>query len=255
MPVKKNTEHCGHRERMRNKLLSFGEHIFDDYELLEMLLYSVLPYVDTNPLAKKLISSFGSLDGLFSASREEIVRVEGAGERVADLIISARELYRVMEKGEDAEKPKPFDDYVALGEYFVKYFADAREPMIALMLLDNSMLPIKTKIMYHKDYDNATVNPKPFIEEGIRANASVAVIAHTHPYGPLYPSGGDRATNTLLKGALSAVGIYLVEHYVVCGNDYVGFMKRTRIGLNQFTTVDKFFESKRGVKGVYADEL
>lgn len=246
MAVKRNAEHGGHRMRMRSKLISFGEHIFDDYELLEMLLYSVLAYADTNPLAKRLISAFGSLDALFTASKEEIMQVEGAGERVADLIISLGQLDSAVKCGDSGIRPKPFDDYAALGEFFVQYFGDTREPKIALMLLDNAMLPIKTKIMYRIDYDNATVNPKPFIEEGIKANASVAVIAHTHPYGPLYPSMGDRATNTLLKGALAAVGIYLVEHYVVCGKDFIGFMEHSRIGLNQFSTVDRFFESKYG---------
>ena len=244
MAVKKNTDHGGHRMRMRNKLVTFGEHIFDDYELLEMLLYSVIPYADTNPLAKSLISKFGSLDGLFSANREKIMEVAGAGERVADLITSLGALDTALKSPSANEKPRPFDDYTALGEFFVRYFGDTNEPKIALMLLDNSMIPIKTKLMYNIDYDNATVNPKPFIKEGIRSNASVAVIAHTHPHGPLYPSMGDRATNTLLKEALSSVGIYLVEHYVVCGNDFVGFMNHSRIGLKQFVVVDKFVESK-----------
>ena len=39
--------HDGHRCRMKAKLLSHGRSIFDTYELLEMLLYYVIPYKDT----------------------------------------------------------------------------------------------------------------------------------------------------------------------------------------------------------------
>ena len=51
--------HEGHRGRMRAKLLAHGQNIFDTYELLEMLLYHVIPYKDTNPVAKRLLYAFG----------------------------------------------------------------------------------------------------------------------------------------------------------------------------------------------------
>ena len=35
--------HGGHRARMRNKFLRYGAAPFDSYELLEMLLYYVIP--------------------------------------------------------------------------------------------------------------------------------------------------------------------------------------------------------------------
>ena len=47
--------HLGHRGRMYEKLATFGCEVFNTYELLEMLLYSVVPYKDTNPIAKRLL--------------------------------------------------------------------------------------------------------------------------------------------------------------------------------------------------------
>ena len=60
--------HVGHRARMRRKFLSYGSRIFDTYELLEMLLYHAIPYKDTNPVAKRLLMEFGSLEGVLTAS-------------------------------------------------------------------------------------------------------------------------------------------------------------------------------------------
>ena len=41
--------HSGHRQRMRDKFIRHGADVFDTHELLEMLLYYVIPYKDTNP--------------------------------------------------------------------------------------------------------------------------------------------------------------------------------------------------------------
>ena len=64
--------HRGHRKRMRRKFSDFGDIVFDTYELLEMLLYYTVPVRDTNPLAKRLLVEFGSLDGVLSASKENL---------------------------------------------------------------------------------------------------------------------------------------------------------------------------------------
>ena len=70
--------HEGHRERMRKKLLKHGQDIFDTYELLEMLLYHVIPYKDTNPIAKRLLYAFGSLDGeIFTLTATFAMTAEG----------------------------------------------------------------------------------------------------------------------------------------------------------------------------------
>ena len=76
----------GHRSRMRTKLLTHGQRIFDTYELLEMLLYIVVPYKDTKPIAKRLLALFGDLDGVFSASTEDLMQVNGIGERASEFI-------------------------------------------------------------------------------------------------------------------------------------------------------------------------
>ena len=52
--------HTGHRQRMREKLLSYGSDVMQSHELLEMLLYYVIPYKNTNPIAKRLILEFGN---------------------------------------------------------------------------------------------------------------------------------------------------------------------------------------------------
>ena len=56
---------------------------FYDHEVLEILLYSVIPRANTNPLAHKLLDKFCSISELLKADVKEIKSVEGAGEAVA----------------------------------------------------------------------------------------------------------------------------------------------------------------------------
>ena len=84
--MKKNNIHAGPRQRMKNRFLANGERAFDDYQLLELLLFYSIPQGDTNPLAHRLLDHFHSLSAVMDASVEELTAVEGVGEHTAVLI-------------------------------------------------------------------------------------------------------------------------------------------------------------------------
>ena len=67
-------------EKLKN-----GDDLFD-HEVLEILLYSVCPRVNTNPIAHALLDRFVTLSEVFSASIEELKSVDGVGEKVAKFI-------------------------------------------------------------------------------------------------------------------------------------------------------------------------
>ena len=41
-----------HRERLRDKFTRRGAEAFEDYELLELILFQALPRIDTKPIAE-----------------------------------------------------------------------------------------------------------------------------------------------------------------------------------------------------------
>ena len=62
--------------------LENGDDLFD-HELLEILLYSACPRVNTNPIAHALLDRFVTLSEVLSASVDELKEVDGVGEGVA----------------------------------------------------------------------------------------------------------------------------------------------------------------------------
>jgi DNA repair protein RadC len=73
----------GHRDRLKARFRDTGSETFPDYELLELILFQVVPRKDTKPLAKALLTRFGSFSEVLSAPETLLLEVSGVGEAVA----------------------------------------------------------------------------------------------------------------------------------------------------------------------------
>lgn len=239
--------HAGHRSRMRDKFLKYGARFFDTYELLEMLLYYSIPYKDTNPIAKRLLMHFGSLDRVLSASAEELTEFSGIGKRTAELICAVNSVVDALFIPE-SRNDDVFNDYERAGEYLAEHLSSCNDKRIVMLLLDNSMRKIDLVTIYTgKEYGSAAVKPKPFIDAAILSGASVVMTAHNHLFGPPIPLESEIATNKLVSRALSDCGIIVAEHYVTIGKRYYGSEKRSGNMLNTYVELQKFWESKDSV--------
>ena len=241
----------GHRSRMRTKLLTHGQRIFDTYELLEMLLYTVVPYKDTKPIAKRLLALFGDLDGVFSASTEDLMQVNGIGERASEFISLVGGLSDVIGAEVLPKEHLESADYQSVGERLVRYFYGSEEKQVVAIFFDSSMRPIGVKKLFDFDYESGGVKAKAFVDEAIRRRSAVVVTAHNHPYGPFYPTPGDRETNTLVTEALSMAGILHAEHYIVSGDSYAGMgsLKNFLPKTSQSPAVSEFIEGRDRLSG------
>lgn len=80
--------HAGHRKRMRERFMNGGFTNYQPHEVLEQLLFESVPRGNTNTTAHLLLDRFGSLDGVFRATKEELMTIHGIGEKSAELILS-----------------------------------------------------------------------------------------------------------------------------------------------------------------------
>ena len=97
MPEKDNYNgHEGHRERLRNRLSVTEDDDIISHEMLEAMLFFVLPRVNTNPIAHRLLDGFGSVEKVLNASEAQLQDVEGIGKKTAkDIrkVIESKYLY------------------------------------------------------------------------------------------------------------------------------------------------------------------
>ncbi len=217
--------HEGHRSRMREKLDIHGERVFLTHELLEMLLYNVIPYRDTNPTAKMLLKKFEGLEGVFRASEEELTEISGVGARTARMLASLGSFSRSLFENDGTRAEfSAYSNYAETGRYIADKLKTEDEPRVLLILLNNRMELITEITLYNTDFASAGVRADAFVNSAVRYGASAALIAHSHPHGAPYPTVGDIETNKLVASALARVGVLLTEHYVVAGNGFSGLM-------------------------------
>lgn len=237
--------HAGHRERMREKLVRHGDRIFATYELLEMLLYYVLPQGDTNPTAKRLLRAFGSIDGVFRASREQLMKVEGVGARVADFLLSLAAVTDLSYIGPTSAS-LVFDDSETLGAHLADYLDKNTDTNISFALLDNSMRLIAVEKMEGENFGSGAVRPGPFIAAAMRHGATIAAIGYTHRNGLPFPYSGDYETAKLIRDELKKIGVIMLELYIIGGEKVTTVHMQPSFSVSPSPALDRFVKSRRG---------
>ncbi len=95
----------GHRQRLRERLITAGADALPDYELMEVLLFAGNPRGDVKPLAKDLIERFGGFAAALSADPDDLLAVPGLGVSGVAALKSVREAALRLMRAELRERP------------------------------------------------------------------------------------------------------------------------------------------------------
>lgn len=213
--------HTGHRVRMREQLFSGDiNEKSPPHVLLEMLLYHSIPQGDTNPIAHRLINRFGSLNGVFSASKEELMSVEGVGEVTAALISLYVPLTRrvILDRLKETDELHSSED---IGSYVLGHYSFCKDEYVSLLCLrPNGKIAAFEKIA-DGDITGVGVSARKILEIAIKYDSSIVILAHNHPSGIALPSAIDVEVTKGLVEALRQVGVHLADHVILTDNDYV----------------------------------
>ena len=203
---------------MYSKLES-GENLYD-HEILEMLLFSAFPRVNTNPIAHNLLDKFGSLSGVLKADVKELKSVEGIGDGAANFL---RVVGLCQER---ANRVEGIAKIVNMGEFknFVKLrLGGKREEFLELYLLDKS--GTIARILSYTSAIKYKVNVE--IEEVVREISYVKpakiLAAHNHLNGSVSPSEEDEAFTQELQLVCSITGVDFQDHLIYSDGKFYSF--------------------------------
>jgi len=76
--------------------------------------------------------------------------------------------------------------------------------------------------------DYSMAHPRELLKTGILSNASRMILAHNHPSGNLLPSGPDVRMTDRLQQVCELVGIPLLDHVIVGGDNSMYFSFREK---------------------------
>ncbi len=218
-------EHADHRQRMKDRFLENGLDIFDEHQVIELLLFFGITRRDTNVIAHRLIKRFGSLRDVLDAPYEELLKVDGIGEHAATLIKLSAELSRryLLSESLDTER---FDTVDKLGKFLINLFLGKRNEEVYLLTFNGKMEMLSCDKLADGLSNLVSFSVKPLIESAILTHASGIVLAHNHPGGIASPSGSDISLTDQLMYMCDQISIPLIEHFVVAGNSYYPIIKR-----------------------------
>ena len=187
---------------------------FEPHNTLELLLFYCAPQKDTNELAHLLMDEFGSISGVFDASYEELIKVNGVGEYTATFLKMIPALFRVYEQ-DRVKDEVVLDSAEKAGRYFVPKFIGRTEELVFVACLDSECKVKCCEVVNHGTVSAATVNVRKIAEYAMKYNATNVIIAHNHPYGLAVASPEDIMTTDAIYYALQLIGIDLTDHIIV----------------------------------------
>lgn len=221
----------GHRERVRRKFLESGFNGFEDYEVLELLLFYVIPRKDTKIIAKELIAKFKTLANVLKADYRELKTINGLGDVAITFLkmIGALPEKIYEDKLKNEKIIKNDTNKITNKEVLLNFlrnkigYKDVEKFYVIYLSSSNEVLAFEESSS--GTLDRSSIYPREIYKRVIMENAKSIIIAHNHPSGNTSPSKSDiDITNEIVKG-LKNFGALLIEHIIITRDSYFSFLE------------------------------
>ena len=200
------TMHEGHRQRLRERFRREGLENFAPHEVLELLLFYTRARGTVNPLAHKLLETFGSLRGVLEAPVEQLTAVDGVGEETASLLALTVPLFRRYELCLCEEKRK-LKQYHEVEDYCRALLTGLRKERFYVISVSTQMRVLGQRMIAEGDLTEVMAYPRLVVETALNQNAYGVILCHNHPGGEAIPSLGDVDVTRELEALLAKLGI------------------------------------------------
>jgi len=212
--------HSGRREKLRQSLLKFGLHTFNETQVLEFALGIAIPRMDTNPAAHRLMNTFGSLNAVIEAHPDKLKKVEGIGEQAAFFLYFLRQFvtYSTNLKSSITNIKTPQCAVSYLRDVMATY---STEEFVVLCLDKSGGILLREQI--RGTINRVNVDVRSILDSVMRVNATAVVLAHNHLGESATPSAADIHLTRLVVNLLSPLEIDVVDHIIFSKDTHYSF--------------------------------
>ena len=212
-----NKRHKGHRQRMRERVQSYGLDSLAEHEALEYVLYLTNAQKDTNGIAHDLIDRFGDFAAVLEASEEELCTVEGVGPSTARMLHLLPQISR--------------------------YYGRSRTSTTRAMLVSlDSRKRVRAAVWLREGTsDRVSLDIKNVVAAAIKGGTDAVVLCHNHPNGVALPSLEDMDATGSIARALGLVNVHLLDHFILTDTEYFSMRDANRLPIYDFKTGTLFW--------------
>ena len=224
----------GHRGRLRSRFRESDGEGMPDYELLELLLFFSIRYVDVKPLAKRLLEEFGSLGGVLAAAPERLQAAMFAddlaqAERIRTdcefTVVHIKAMQRLLQRvlAEDVKAKPVLSSWQALLDYLKVALGHEPIEQFRVLFLDKKNILIRDEVQQRGTVDHTPLYPREIAKRALELGASAVIMVHNHPSGDPTPSRADIAMTKQVEAALSPIRVALHDHLIIGKDRHLSF--------------------------------
>lgn len=195
-----------------------------DYEIVELLLGYVFARKDTKPLAKTLLSQFGSIRGILDAKEASLQTIEGIGPSTETFFSLLREIFARYEEAALHEH-----DFISSPASIAR-IAKARLGRSAHEELWGAYIDASNRVIAWRQiavgtYNATSVSAKDIIAIALAVKASGFILVHNHPGGNLSPSQADIGLTNRVADAAQALHLRFLDHVIITAEGSYSIVK------------------------------
>ncbi|WP_417693792.1 RadC family protein [Roseibium sp.] len=215
-------DHIGHRQRLKQRFRQSGGSSLQDYELLELLLFSALPRQDTKPIAKALLKRFGSFASVIGAPRARLKEISGVGDSVVDTLkVTQVAAQRLIIR--EVDEREPLSSWSKVMDYIHIAMAHETVEEFRILFLDKRNGLIADEVQQKGTIDHTPVYPREVIRRALELSASAMILVHNHPSGDPTPSRADIQMTRQIAEIAKPLGVEVHDHIIVGRQGQVSF--------------------------------
>lgn len=231
--------HQGHRDRIKEKLM-VNKDVLADHELLEVLLFGLIPRIDTNPIAHRLINRFGSLSKVLDSNVKELMSVDGVGKNTAVHIVAIGEVLKRINAQGDKSSKKRLHSLFDIQDELVIEFDSLSEEKFLIYLLDKKFVKITSISFENKNHFSVNVDIPEVASAIALHKPKYAIIAHNHPSGNAKPSNIDDLTTKRMHLICELHGVTLADHIIIAKDNIFSYYREGILAeIKQTANVEK----------------
>jgi DNA repair protein RadC len=202
----------GHRQRLREKFEI--NQFLTDAELLELFLTYAIPRVDVKPIARGLLTKFGTVSKIIAAQKEELARIKGIGKSAATFIkvLHQMTLRNYVSKLKDTPVLR---DYETLSNYCLYLLDGKNVEEFHVLYLDKNYQLIEDEAHAKGTINHAAAYPREILKRALDVNAKSIILVHNHPSGSPIFSADDIKITHYVQDMMASAKIEFTDHFLV----------------------------------------
>ncbi len=200
-------------ERPREKLLHWGPGQLSNAELMALILRTGRKNETALTLCQRVLGELNGLRGLFEASLEELMEIEGIGLAKAAQLKAVAELSQRLPQSPGPEEM--VKSPASAAQVLMPRLRFLQQEKFCVVLLNTKNMIIAIEEVTTGGLNSSLVHPREVFKSAIRRSSAAIILAHNHPSGDPSPSREDIRITRRLVEVGDLVGIRVLDHIII----------------------------------------